>query len=129
MLQKELEEFAKALIRQVRDLAISNLDGQIQQTSLSPPAKRWRERSNGAVPGALALEPIPDCVDAAVFEILNAIDSGNIRLFFRASSGDLLDLAELGMGNLESCYLGKDGFVERYSAQRCADDFSDLTLD
>jgi hypothetical protein len=126
MLQPELEEFARLLVREVRDRAIASCDGQLQTHSNSPPAKRWRENLKDSSSSALAMSMIPDCIDDALFHLLHAIDTGALRLSFLASNGTLVDLSSDGIGELAGWFMGSDSWRAKYSQQRFVDDFADL---
>jgi len=64
---------------------------------------------------------IPDCVDAALFFLLNAIDQGVLRLQFTAADGKVVDLTSAGDGELAGWYSGEGGWRSRFSAERIAD--------
>ncbi|MFB4284765.1 hypothetical protein ACBJ59_56525 [Nonomuraea sp. MTCD27] len=68
----------------------------------------------------------PDRVDTAVTKLPPAIDQGLLRLSCTGSSGRRVDLPESGRGELTGRYMGRDGRRGRHSAERFADDFSDL---
>ena len=77
----EIEEFARKLIKSVRDSAIKSCDMNLRQDVRAAPAKRWREL--GATDVAQAAEVlVPDSVDEAVFYVLNAIDQGILNLTY-----------------------------------------------
>lgn len=70
MPKREIEEFARLLITQVRDPAIAECDMELRPDVNSPVAKRWRKKfADGACRG-LAIEMIPDCVDAVLGKLL-----------------------------------------------------------
>jgi hypothetical protein len=82
-----LDSFARALV-EARDASIRSLDGGLVAArggSNALWAKRWRaaERA-GQLPEAL----IPECVDSALFYLLDAIDNGRLRLRFDSVSGE-----------------------------------------
>lgn len=119
----EIEEFAKLLVREVRDSAIRNCDLMLSPASNAPVARRWREAS---VPTSSGKEMIPDCIDDAVFYLLRAIDEGIIRLHFVSSNGRVVDLTTEGLGELAGWYAGSGGWRADYSEERYVDDFADL---
>src|SRR5262245_18208776 len=90
MLKAEIEEFAKLLVREVRDRSVLSCDGQLNPESNSPVAKRWRENLVGKSSTALARSMIPDCIDDALFHLLHAIDSGALHVSFVATSGNVV---------------------------------------
>lgn len=129
MLKAEIEEFARILVREVRDRAIVGCDVQLQPHANGPVAKRWREHIiTGGSSEALADSMIPDCVDDAIFYLLHAIDAGALHLSFVASDGSVVDLTNEGEGELAGWYMmSKEGWRSQYTEQRFADDLEDLT--
>jgi hypothetical protein len=119
----EIEEFARILVRQVRDVAVRNCDALLQPQASSPVARRWKglDASSGDL-GTM----IPDAIDEAVFSMLQAIDQGLIRLKYVSSAGREVDLTEEGLGELSGWYMGSGGWRAMFSGERFADDFSDL---
>lgn len=119
----EIEEFARTLVREVRDASIGNCDGFTEELASSPAAARWRRLGAAAADVRVA---IPDVVDEAVFSLLHAIDQGTLRLRFVSSGGREIDLTEQGLGELAGWYMGSGGWRAMYSKERHADDFTDL---
>jgi hypothetical protein len=126
MPKPEIEEFAKLLVREVRDRAIVSCDSQLQAHSNGPTAKRWRENLTDGASKALALAMIPDCIDDAVFYLLHAIDTAALRVSFTAANGTVIDLSNEGMGELAGWFAGSDSWRSKYSEQRFFDDCADL---
>lgn len=129
MLNSEIEEFAEIFVQKVRDHSIRSLDSQQMPISNSPIAKRWRQ-SNQNEQGRSSLQQvmIPDCVDDALFHLLNAIDSGELKLLFVSKSGKVVDLSNAGLGELAGWYMGSsEGWRAKFSKERFVDDFEDLT--
>lgn len=120
----EIEEFAKTLVRQVRDSSVRNCDGLLETHANSPVALRWKHL--GALPSDLKIV-IPDAVDETVFCLLQAIDEGALRLKFVSSNGREIDLTEEGQGELSGWYVGSGGWRAMFSEERYVDDFSDLS--
>jgi hypothetical protein len=120
----EIEEFARILVRQVRDIAIQSCDALLQPQANSPVAKRWRE-AGWRGPGSMAAV-IPDCVDTTVFYVLHAIDEGALGLGFVSSNGRTVDLTEEGGSELAGWYMGTGGWRAMYTEERFVDDFADL---
>jgi hypothetical protein len=125
MPKPEIEEFARTLIREVRDRAIADCDMLLRAEGNSPAAKRWREKLNSGSTKDLAVTMIPDCVDDTLFYLLHAIDSGALRISFVASNGNVVNLTEEGMAELAG-WLGGDGWISKYSEQRFINDVQDL---
>jgi hypothetical protein len=123
----EIEEFAKLLVKEVRDRAILSCDSRLKKCFKGPIAKRWRANLRDKSSRDLAKSMIPDCIDDALFYLLYAIDSGVLRLSFTASNGNVVDLTTDGLGELAGWLaMGKGGWKSHYSQQRFVDDFEDL---
>ena len=127
MPNSEIQEFAKLLIEQVRDVSIKSCDQALNPNSKDPVAKRWRqaaEAQNGLK--GIASVMIPDVVDDVIFNLLDAIDNGHLKLTFTTSNGKQIDLQKDGLGELAGWHMGSGGWRAMYSKERSADDFSDL---
>lgn len=128
MLKAEIEEFAKVLVREVRDRSVASCDGQMNPESNSPVAKRWRQHLSTDSSTALAKSMIPDCIDDALFHLLHAIDTGALHLSFVANDGSVVDLTNEGEGELSGWYMmSEEGWRSRFTEQRFADDLQDLS--
>lgn len=121
----DVEEFARILVRQVRDAAVRSCDGLLQANAGSPIARRWRQAVGE---GASIAVVIPDAVDETVFCMLQAIDQGLLRLKFVSSNGREIDLTEEGLGELSGWYMGSGGWRALYSEERFVDDLADMGL-
>ena len=124
MPSQEIEEFAKALVRQVRDASVRNCDSLLQPQAASPVARRWKQFV--ASPSDLKTL-VPDAVDETVFSLLQAIDQGALRLKFVSGGGREIDLTEEGLGELSGWYMGSGGWRAMFSEERYVDDFADLS--
>jgi hypothetical protein len=125
MPRRAVEELGELLVRHVRDVAIQSCDLQLLPHSQTPVAKRWRRAAipfDGKVPPQVL---IPDCVDETIFVFLRAIDQGLLRLSFTAESGETVDLAKEGHGELAAKYMAPDGWRAKYSKERVNDDVDD----
>ena len=118
---REIEEFAKILVREVRDAAIQDCDILRHPEAQSIGAKRWRKLGVGAC-DAVVEAIIPDCVDVALYYLLHAIDDGMLRLQFVASDGKVMDLTSEGLSELAGWYAMRDGWRSAYSEQRFVED-------
>jgi hypothetical protein len=114
-----VKQFAKILVEQVRDAAISGLDINLRPDARSVTAQRWR--AAGVSKGTQSDVLIPDSVDAAIYFLLKAIDDGVLHLRMVDSSGKEIDLNEDGLGQLAGWYVGPDGWRHQYSAERLVD--------
>ena len=126
MPSQEIEEFAKALVRHVRDAAVESCDAELRQTSHSPVATRWRKASTADGKGIDPKVLIPDCVDQTIFYLLNAIDQELLQLLHKGSSGTTVDLPVDGHGELGGWFMASGGWRAKYSETRFHDDFADL---
>jgi len=122
----EIEEFARTLVRFVRDAAVQSGDRALLPTARSPVAKRWAKAANEEAPTDLARVLIPDVVDETIFYLLQAIDQGSLRIAYAAANGKVVDLTAEGLGELSGWFMGSDGWRAKYSKERFTDDFSDL---
>lgn len=120
----EIEEFAQLLVQLVRDVAVQSCDSALKPISNAPRAHRWR--AIGAAPSDLSTM-IPDVVDDVVFQLLHAIDNGDLRVKFVSASGREIDLSEEGDGELSGWYMGSGGWRSMFSGERFFDDTADLT--
>lgn len=117
----KINEFAHLLVQHVRDAAIRSCDLQLKPDSRSPIAKRWREEDSNAA------AIIPDCVDETLFQLLQAVDQGVIRLSFHPKASESIDLSEVGLGELSGSFMASGGWRTEFSHERINDDFADLT--
>jgi hypothetical protein len=123
----EIEEFAKVLMRQVRDTAIQNCDMLLRPVGESPTAKRWRAAQRTGSPEVLAKEMIPDVVDTTLWYLLHAIDEGVLRLLYTSQNGKLVDLGAEDLDGLAGWLGGgRDGWTKKYSQERFVDDLAHL---
>jgi hypothetical protein len=120
-----IEEFAKILVREVRDNAVRSCDALLQPNAGSAAAQRWKEL--GVKPSEFKIV-IPDLVDEVVFSLLNAIDLGSLRLKFVSSDASEVDLLTEGQSELAGWYMMSGGW-RRYSAERFFDDLADMDSD
>ena len=126
MPSQQIEEFARILIREVRDRAIVGCDNLLDPAAKGVVAKRWRAAFGEASRVDLAKAIIPDCVDSTVFCLLNAIDSGMLRLSYTAADGTVVKLGSAGEGEMAGWYMASGEWRARHSEQRFVDDFEDM---
>jgi len=89
----QIEEFAKILVRKVRDAAIEGSDQNLNPAAIHVIAKRWRESAHSGKLEPIAKVLIPDVVDDTIFYLLRAIDEGILQLSFTDSSGQTINLS------------------------------------
>ena len=61
---------------------------------------------------------IPECVDAALYFLLHAIDDGMLKLQYVAADGKAVDLTSEGLSEMAGWYIGPDGWRSMYSEER-----------
>ncbi len=118
MSDRDLEDFARDLIKGVRDIAIANCDALSLAHAKSPAALRMKKIASQSVIEAI----VPDIVDQTLFALLDAIDQGLIPLSYRSPNGSLVDLTAEGKGELGGWYMGSGGWRAEYSSARFNDD-------
>lgn len=129
MADAEVERFAEALMRRVRDRAIAECDRLAADEGAGPSAERWRAIAADDDARRAVQELIPDVVDQVLFELLSAGDNDELGFGWRRSDGSFVSLEELGSGELAGGLMGSGGWRAQFSSQRFFDPFSDLRLD
>src|SRR5215469_15425850 len=116
MPNRQIEEFAKILVRAVRDVAIQSCDLRLRPDVTHVIAQRWRESARAGKLDPIAKVLIPDIVDDAIFYLLRAIDRGVLQLSFRDSNGKTVNLSTESPDELGGWYSGE--WREKYSKER-----------
>jgi hypothetical protein len=124
MPRPEIEEFAKILVREVRDAASRNSDRRLKPEATHVVAKRWRESARSGQLEPIAKVLAPDIVDNTIFYLLHAIDEGSLQLSFTASNGQTVNLTKERLGEPAGWYSGE--WNGKYTKERFVDNFSDL---
>lgn len=107
------ENFARLLVEVVRDPAVATMLSTAEGKIGGPTGQAWRAADEEErIRLAIALG-----VDEAVFRLLEAIDNAVLDLRWVAESGELIELAGSGMGDLGGEYLAEDGWRDRFSRQ------------
>lgn len=119
MAYSELEEFAKILVRDVRDAAIKTSDADLRPKAKGCEAERWRHAIRSGNPEHIIKKIVPDIVDEVIAQLLWAIDDGRLHLVYKTSTGTTVDLAKEHSGELVGWYMGE--WRETLSSQRCND--------
>jgi hypothetical protein len=124
MLNEEISEFARLLVRHVRDESIRSCYAMLQPHAASPVAKRWKE---SGISSENLLRILPDAIDETIFNLLQAIDQGLLQVSYTSSNGSKVDLVDAGQGELSGWYMGSGGWRALFSEEPFTDDFSDLS--
>ncbi len=125
MTQEEITEFAKLLVRNVRDAAIRSADNQLYADNMnSPIAKRWRNARDVGNIDEFGEDIIVDTVDDTIFYFLLAIDEGLLSLSFTTPEGKDIALTSDIIGELGGWYMGE--WRSKYSSERCSNDLDGL---
>jgi hypothetical protein len=122
----EIEEFAKKLMRLVRDLSIQSVIATETNNSKTKD-DRWKKYSKGKIENPKKAVII-DSVDDTIFHLLDAIDNNGIKLIFIADNGKQVDLSREGLGELAGWFAGNE-WKKKYSEEGFFDDFKDLRLE
>lgn len=123
MISNEIKEFAKTLVKKVRDQSIGQCDILLNPEAKGPSAKRWQAAIQGGSIPELLNTVIPDCIDTAIFYLLCAIDDGSLNMTYKSHHGKAINLSE--NGELSGYYAGMNWIID-YSSERYVDDFKDL---
>ncbi|SNT37707.1 hypothetical protein SAMN05421812_105135 [Asanoa hainanensis] len=119
----DLQEFARQLMRAVRDEAIQSCDNALTTGPRTAVGRRWFDATDAAGRDAIRMA-IPDIVDEVIFHFLNrGIDQGALPLSLRTSDGSVVDLAALDDDGLGGWFM--TDWRQRYSDERFSDDFSE----
>jgi hypothetical protein len=102
----EIEELARKVVREVRDVSIQGSLRSLQPDAPSPLAKRWREAGADHESELLKMI-IADTVDETISHLFRAIDQEVLRLKYDADSNVEIDLVEDGHGELGGWYAGE----------------------
>jgi hypothetical protein len=123
MEEKEMTEFAKILVNNIRDMAIQSADVQLHATnSNSPTAKRWQSSKNDMI--KFGEMTIADSVDTAIFYFLLAVDEGVLNVSINTPDGEVLDIPKDRIGELGGWYIGE--WIEKHTKERFYDDLSGI---
>ncbi len=127
--EAELQEFAERLVRLVRDRSIVACDRLATGESRGVLGERWHDVLVSDVARHALTALIPDIVDQVLFELLNAVDNGDLPLGWRGADHSFVALEEIGYGEMSGwLMMGAGGWLERLSTQRFFDPHANLHL-
>jgi hypothetical protein len=112
----ELDAFAEALMRLVRDSAIASSMALASGEVRGLAGDRWRALAVDARTREALRELVPEIVDQTLFSLLDAIDNDRLSLAVQGSAGTWLPLADLGLGEMAGWLAGGD-WPRRFSTQ------------
>lgn len=125
----EIARFAQRLIELVRDRAIDDCDQLASGRIRGAQGAAWREALSSAHARQAVELLLPDIVDTTLFELLNAVDNGELSLGWRIEDGSWVPLDELGRGEMGGLLMkGAGGWLEAFSRQRHFDHLSGIGL-
>ena len=117
----ELDRFAATLMRRVRDRAVHECDRLASGTAVGPSAEYWRDLLDDRARRIVTML-VPSIVDQVLFELLDAIDNGDLDLAWRQADGSFVPLGDLGLGEMAGWLVGsQDSWRLRFSAERSHD--------
>src|SRR6476660_3235482 len=117
----DLGRFAEILMRRVRDEAVAVCDALAARRIAGPDGARWRGALAGPDAERAVRELIPDVVDQVLFQLLDALDNGDLPLAWRRDDGTCIDLYDLGRSEMAGWFMAGDGWRARHSAHRFFD--------
>jgi hypothetical protein len=126
----DLRRFAELLVRLVRDQAIAACDRLAAGEVRGPRGEYWQARTADPAARDLASALIPEVVDEVLFQLLDAVDNGQLPIAWRSTEdGSWVSLEELGQGEMAGWVtMGKGGWLDSFSGQRYVDHLGDLHL-
>lgn len=120
MPKSNISIFAEKLVRLVRDPAIQACNISLEPRGRGPQSEKWKAILENTNLEDVKNIIVPDCVDSAIFYLLDAIDNDHIRLLFVAPDGQVVDLNDEGMWEMAGRYAEEDdeGWRLRYSKEK-----------
>ena len=120
--ETELRQFAERFVQLVIDRAIAACDRLAAGEVRGALGERWHNVMADADAHHALIALIPDIVDQALFEFLNAVDNGELPLAWRRADRSFVALEELGKGEMGGwLMMGAGGWLEQCSTQRYFD--------
>jgi hypothetical protein len=119
--REELQRFAEGLMRLVRDEAIRNSDALAAGKIGAAIGEHWKSVLADSGSRAAMRALIPDVVDEVLFQLLHALDSGDLPLAWQRQDGSYADLYDLGRSEMAGWLMGTDGWRETYSQEPIVD--------
>jgi len=116
-----ISAFGEQLVSFVRDRAIANCKARLGGQASSAIATRWKDVIANPDAKVISEVIVADSVDEAIFCLLNAIDSGDLKLSYLSSDGRMIDLTAEGLGELAGWYVGPDSWRDQYSTEKSTD--------
>ncbi|GIH10186.1 hypothetical protein Rhe02_82530 [Rhizocola hellebori] len=118
--RQELQRFAELLMRLVRDQAISNLDVYAAGRIGGAIGEHWKMVLADPACRDAMLELLPEVVDEVLFQLLNALDNGDLPMAWRCEDASYADLYDMGRSEMAGEFLGTDpdGWRVKHSQQR-----------
>lgn len=126
----EVDRFAEALMREVRDVAIDAAERRATGQVGGLLSDRWREVLATQNAPMAVRDLIPDIVDGVLFQLLDAVDNGRLALAWEDAHGRCVSLREIGGSEMAGWLMGSpDSWRQRFSKQRFTDPLAGLKLE
>jgi hypothetical protein len=126
----DLRQFAELVMRLVRDRAIVACDSLAAGRVRGARGEYWQALTPDPASRALAEALIPEVVDEVLFQLLDALDNGQLPVAWRSTEdGSWIPLEDLGQGEMAGWLtMGQGGWPDSFSGQRHVDHLAGLHL-
>jgi hypothetical protein len=126
----DLSQFAELLVRLARDRAIAACDKLAAGGVRGARGEYWQALTADPAARDLVAALIPEVVDEVLFQLLHAVDNGQLPVAWRRTDdGSWVLLEELGHGEMAGWLtMGRGGWLDSFSGQRHVDHLGDLGL-
>lgn len=126
--EEELQRLARALMEEVRDMAISDCDRLANGRMRGPSGARWASVVSSMEPQAALVELIPEIVDQTLFRLLHLLDNDGLPLHWQQVDDTIVPIGDIGFGEMAGWFAGGD-WPAAYSKERRHDYLAGLDLD
>jgi hypothetical protein len=124
-----VERFVHQLIEFVRDKSIHGLDLLASGTMRGPSGQYWNQFISNEQVREAVLALIPDMVDEALFNLIDAVEKELLDIAIRDDDGEYRSLCDLGKSEMAGNYAFARIWIEKYSQQRYVDYNADIPLE
>jgi hypothetical protein len=118
-MSEEIEEFASDLVREVREIAVSSCLFLAEGGVSGAAGRRWDGQIGTEEARAVVVDLVPDIVDLTLFALLDAIDTGRLKLHWQSSdSVSPLNLEDIGHSEMAGSFIFPDGWRRSYASTK-----------